>query len=64
MDAAGQDVLEWASSRPLYEIAQLSLEQQQLLPIMPRYINSRGYTIMGGTSEIQTNILAKSLLHV
>ncbi|MGZ3311346.1 MAG: acyl-CoA dehydrogenase family protein, partial [Xanthobacteraceae bacterium] len=26
------------------------------------YLNSRAFTIMGGTSEIQTNILAKSLV--
>ena len=28
----------------------------------PRYLNSRAFSIMGGTSEIQTNILAKSLV--
>ena len=27
-----------------------------------RYLNARAFTIMGGTSEVQTNILAKTLL--
>jgi alkylation response protein AidB-like acyl-CoA dehydrogenase len=29
---------------------------------MPRYLDNRGVTIAGGSSEVQRNILAKSVL--
>ena len=34
--------------------------EEAIAAILPRYFNSRGFSIMGGTSEIQTNILAKT----
>ena len=37
-------------------------EDEEMAAMVPRYLNSRAFTIMGGTSEIQTNILAKSLV--
>jgi acyl-CoA dehydrogenase len=33
-----------------------------ILAATPRYLNARAFSIMGGTSEIQTNILAKALV--
>ena len=33
-----------------------------MLSTTPRYLNYRAYTILGGTTEIQTGILAKSML--
>ena len=62
MDAIGEDALTWLPERPLYETLQLPPEDEELLAVAPRYLNSRTFTIMGGTSEIQTNILAKSLV--
>jgi acyl-CoA dehydrogenase len=62
MDVIGDEALVWTSARPLYETIQLPPEQEEVLPITPRYLNSRAYTIMSGTSEIQTNILARSLV--
>ena len=62
VDAIGDDALRWTSERPFYETLQLPPDQEQVLAITARYLNSRAYTIMGGTSEIQTNILAKTLL--
>ncbi|HUK60415.1 MAG TPA: acyl-CoA dehydrogenase family protein [Stellaceae bacterium] len=62
VDAIGDDALRWTSERPFYEILQLPPDQEEVLAITARYLNSRAYTIMGGTSEIQTNILAKTLL--
>jgi acyl-CoA dehydrogenase len=62
LNAIGEDALRWIDQRPLSEAAQLPPEEEEVLAIAPRYFNSRAYSIMGGTSEIQTNILAKLLL--
>ncbi len=62
VDAIGADALRWLPERPLYETLQLPPEEEETAAAMPRYLNSRAYSIMGGTSEIQTNILAKSLV--
>ncbi|MBA1914092.1 acyl-CoA dehydrogenase, partial [Escherichia coli] len=35
---------------------------EDLLPVVPEYLNSRAYTIFGGSSEIQRDILAKMVL--
>ena len=62
VDAAGADALRWRPQRPLYETLQLPPEEEEIAAALPRYLNSRAFSIMGGTSEIQTNILAKSLV--
>jgi acyl-CoA dehydrogenase len=62
MDAVGEDALRWLPERPLYETLQLPPEEEEMAAAMPRYLNSRAFSIMGGTSEIQINILAKSLV--
>ncbi|MGZ3348219.1 MAG: acyl-CoA dehydrogenase family protein, partial [Xanthobacteraceae bacterium] len=62
MDAIGDEALRWFPERPLYETSQLPPEDEEMAAMVPRYLNSRAFTIMGGTSEIQTNILAKSLV--
>jgi acyl-CoA dehydrogenase len=33
-----------------------------MLPIVPEYLNGRAYTIFGGSSEIQREIVAKMVL--
>jgi acyl-CoA dehydrogenase len=62
MDAVGDEALRWFPERPLYETLQLPPEDEEMAAMVPRYLNSRAFTIMGGTSEIQTNILAKSVV--
>jgi acyl-CoA dehydrogenase len=62
MDAIGDDALRWIRKRPFYENLQLSPDEEEILVVTSRYLNARAYTIMGGTTEIQTNILAKSML--
>jgi len=62
MDAIGDGALTWMPERPFYETLQLPPEEEEPLTATPRYLNSRAFSIMGGTSEVQTNILAKSLL--
>jgi acyl-CoA dehydrogenase len=62
MDAIGDGALIWMPERPLYETLQLPQDEEAPLAVTPRYLNSRTFSITGGTSEVQTNILAKSLL--
>ena len=54
------DALRWMPERPFYETLQLPPDEEEVLAAAPRYLNARAFTIMGGTSEIQTNILAKT----
>lgn len=61
VDAIGEDALRWIEDRPLYETLQLPPEEEEALSAGPRYLNYRAYTILGGTSEIQTGILARAL---
>ena len=54
--------MRWVEERPLYAALQLPPDEEELLSVTPRYLNYRTYTILGGTSEIQTNIIAKTML--
>jgi acyl-CoA dehydrogenase len=62
VDAIGLDALRFIPERPLYESLQLPPEEEDMLTATPRYLNYRAYTILGGTTEIQTGILAKAML--
>ncbi|MEE2761426.1 MAG: acyl-CoA dehydrogenase family protein [Pseudomonadota bacterium] len=62
LDAAGEDILRWEPERPLYDALQLPPDEEELLGLAPRYLNYRAYTILGGTNEIQAEILGKHLL--
>ena len=61
VDAIGAEALRWLPERPFYETLQLPPEEEEIAAAAPRYLNSRAFSIMGGTSEVQTNILAKTL---
>ena len=60
--ALGVDALRWIGERPLYETLRLPASEEELLAVTPRYLNFRAYTILGGTTEIQTGILARAML--
>jgi acyl-CoA dehydrogenase len=62
VDAIGLDALRMMPDRPLYETLQLPPDEEDMLSTTPRYLNYRAYTILGGTTEIQTGILGKSML--
>ncbi|HWM46553.1 MAG TPA: acyl-CoA dehydrogenase family protein [Xanthobacteraceae bacterium] len=62
VDALGTDALRFVAERPLYETLQLPPDEEEALSTVPRYLNYRAYTILGGTTEIQTGILARALL--
>jgi acyl-CoA dehydrogenase len=48
--------------RPFYQLNQEPPVPEAMLPIMPEYLNGRAYTIFGGSSEIQRDIVAKMVL--
>jgi acyl-CoA dehydrogenase len=62
VDAIGDEALRWMPERPLYQTLQLPPDEEEVLAATPRYLNARAFSIMGGTSEIQINILAKTLV--
>jgi hypothetical protein len=45
--------------RPFYKLNEVPAIPEAMLPIVPEYLNGRAYTIFGGSSEIQRDIVAK-----
>lgn len=63
VDAAGLAGLQWPAERPFYGAdvpAPVGSAEAQVAAA--RYLNSRAWSIFGGTSEIQLSIIAKSAL--
>jgi alkylation response protein AidB-like acyl-CoA dehydrogenase len=63
VDLYGAAGLQLAGARPLYgDDAPAPLLSRGAQVAAPRYLNSRAWTIFGGTNEVQANIIAKSVL--
>ena len=62
IDILGDDALIWEPRRPLYELDEPSLLEDQALSVSAEYLNSRAYTIFGGTSEVQRDVIAKVVI--
>ena len=63
VEAFGYDGLQLATERPLYgneSPEPIGSKPAQLA--MPTYLNSRAWTIFGGSNEVQKNIIAKTVL--
>ncbi len=63
VDMFGYDGLQLATERPLYgneSPEPIGSKPAQLA--MPTYLNSRAWTIFGGSNEVQKNIIAKTVL--
>jgi len=45
--------------RPFYKLNETSGIPEEMLPVVPEFLNSRAYTIFGGSSEIQRDIVAR-----
>ena len=61
VDAVGAAGLVWEPRRPLYDLPE-GIVSERVLPVMSTYLNTRAQTIFGGASEIQRDIMAKTLL--
>lgn len=63
VDALGYDALPLESQRPLYGNSKPEAVTSDIAQVaMPTYLNSRAWTIFGGTNEVQKNIIAKTVL--
>ncbi|HEX7921819.1 MAG TPA: acyl-CoA dehydrogenase family protein, partial [Bradyrhizobium sp.] len=62
VDVIGQDGLAVEPARPFYRLNHEPAIPEELLPAVPEYLNGRAYTIFGGSSEIQRDIIAKMVL--
>jgi len=62
VDVIGHDGLVVEPMRPFYQLNHTPAIPEAMLPIVPEHLNSRAYTIFGGSSEIQREIIAKMVL--
>ncbi len=58
----GPEALGWESHRPLYARQDEALLAEVARPVLAQYLNARAFTIFGGTSEIQREIIARELI--
>jgi acyl-CoA dehydrogenase len=62
VEVIGNDGLYVEPRRPFYKLNETPGIPEQMLPVVPEYLNNRAYTIFGGSSEIQRDIVAKMVL--
>ena len=62
VDVLGEDALVWEPRRPLYELNDPLPLSEDAVTALPEYLNGRAYTIFGGTSEVQRDIIAKVVI--
>jgi acyl-CoA dehydrogenase len=58
----GPEALAWEAQRPMHLHDDQATLDDAARPVVPGYLNARAYTIFGGTSEIQREIIARDLL--
>ena len=62
VEIMGLEATVWHEQRPLYGVPHQSRTADDKLVAMPRYLDSRAFTIFGGASEIQRDILARVII--
>ncbi len=62
VDVIGNDGLYVEPTRPLHRLNVPPAIPEDELAVMPTHLNGRAYTIFGGTSEIQRDIISKLVL--
>ncbi|SRR5216683_19660 len=62
VEVIGNDGLYVEPMRPFYKLNEKPAIPKAMLPVVPEYLNGRAYTIFGGSSEIQRDIIAKMVL--
>ena len=60
--ALGSDALAWETVRPMHPHAGGTGLGDDARPVVAQYLNARAYTIFGGSSEIQREIVAREVL--
>lgn len=60
--ALGPDALAWETARPMPLHVPDSGLDDDARPVVAQYLNARAYTIFGGSSEIQREIVAREVL--
>ncbi len=60
--ALGSDALAWETVRPMHPHAGGTGLGDDARPVVAQYLNARAYTIFGGSSEIQREIVARQVL--
>jgi len=58
----GADALAWESARPMPDAVSAAGLDDAARPLVAQYLNARAYTIFGGSSEIQREIVAREVL--
>ncbi len=61
LQVIGPDALVWEPQRPFYRLDHQGMLPEAALPAAARYLDTRAYTIFGGTAEIQHDIIARSV---
>lgn len=64
LEVLGEQALIWEPQRPLFALQQASILSDAELPVTSTYLNSRAYSIFGGSMEVQHDIIAKSMLRL
>lgn len=62
VDVLGERALPWEPRRPLYGLNEEPVLSEAELPVTASFLDGRAYTIFGGSSEIQHEIIAKAML--
>ncbi|QHE87522.1 acyl-CoA dehydrogenase family protein [Hydrogenophaga sp. BPS33] len=57
----GDDALPWEAQRPLHPLDHEPATNLAVVPLVSRYLNTRAYTIFGGSAEIQHEIIARAV---
>jgi acyl-CoA dehydrogenase len=64
VDVIGHDGLAVEPVRPLYRLNHEPPVPEEMLTVVPEFLNGRAYTIFGGSSEIQRENIAKMVLGI
>jgi acyl-CoA dehydrogenase len=62
LEAIGRDSLVWEGRRPLYSLNEPSALPEDRLAVLPAYLDGRAFTIFGGTSEVQRDLIARTVI--
>lgn len=62
LDAIGPDGIVWERRRPLWAIKESAFLPENKLAVLPAYLDGRAFSIFGGTSEVQRDLIARAVI--